>query len=102
MTYGGSNFDIIAGITAPIIFFLYYKRKSISKSVLLIWNIMMLILLFNVIITAVLSAPIPFQQLAFDQPNVGVMYFPFIWLPGTIVPLVMLSHFANIRYLLYR
>lgn len=60
----------------------------------------MLLLLFNVVITAVLSSPLPFQQLAFDQLNIGVMYFLFIWLPATIVPLVMLSHFANIRHLL--
>lgn len=102
MTYAGQNFDIIAGISAPIIYFLYYKKQFISKRLLIGWNIAMLGLLFNIVITAVISAPLPFQILSFDQPNIGVMYFPFIWLPGIIVPLVMIAHFANLRKLIYR
>jgi hypothetical protein len=38
---------------------------------------------------------------AFDQPNIAVLYFPFNWLPSCIVPLVLLSHLAAIRQLLY-
>jgi hypothetical protein len=41
----------------------------------------------------------PFQQFAFDQPNIAVLYFPFIWLPSCVVPLVLLSHLAAIRQL---
>jgi hypothetical protein len=39
------------------------------------------------------------QQIAFDQPNIGVMYFPFVWLPACIVPLVLLSHLASLYQL---
>ncbi|HVF96549.1 MAG TPA: hypothetical protein VM871_04480, partial [Flavisolibacter sp.] len=37
---------------------------------------------------------------AFDQPNIAVLYFPFIWLPSFIVPVVLLSHLVCIRQLL--
>ena len=100
ITFEGKNFDIISGITAMFIAYFGYQRKQLRKRVLLIWNIACLGLLFNVVIRALLSAPFPFQQFAFDQPTVAVLYFPFILLPGLIVPLVLLSHLVCIRKLL--
>jgi hypothetical protein len=65
----------------------------------LLWNLVCLGLLLNIILNAVLSAPVPFQKFAFDQPNIAVLYFPFVWLPSCVVPLVLLSHLAAIRKL---
>ncbi|RWX02522.1 hypothetical protein [Flavobacterium cerinum] len=100
MTFEGSNFDILSGISAPFIFYFGYKKKILGKTILLLWNFICIGLLLNVVITAVLSAPFEFQQFAFDQPNVAVLYFPYIWLPCCVVPLVMFSHLATIRQLL--
>ena len=100
MTFEGRNFDILSGITAPVIAYVGYNQKKLSKTLLLVWNFLCMALLANIVTTAVLSAPFPFQQLAFDQPNVGVLYFPFSWLPGCIVPLVLFSHLVCIRELL--
>jgi hypothetical protein len=100
MTFGGYNFDIISGVTAPIVYFLYYMKKKISKRFLLFWNFICLGLLANILIIALLSAKTPFQQLAFEQPNIGVTYFPFVWLPAVIVPIVLFSHIASIRQIL--
>ncbi|MEM9987092.1 MAG: hypothetical protein AAF804_18515, partial [Bacteroidota bacterium] len=50
---------------------------------------------------AILSAPLPFQQLAFEQPNVAVLRFPYVLLPGVVVPLVLLSHLLSLKYLLW-
>ena len=97
MTFEGQNFDILSGISAPIIYYLAYIKKSIGKNELLIWNIVCLLLLLNIVFTAVFSAPFPFQKFAFDQPNIAVLYFPYVWLPCTIVPLVLLSHLISIR-----
>ena len=99
MTFSGANFDIIAGLTAPIIYFLRFFKPTTNKTLLISWNILMLGLLLNIIAIAILSAPTPFQQFAFEQPNMGVLYFPFIWLPAFIVPVVSLSHLADIRKL---
>jgi hypothetical protein len=98
MTFAGRNFDIIAGITAPIIAFLCFKAKTVTRKRLFIaWHIISLLLLMNIVIHAILSVPSPFQQLAFDQPNIAIFYFPFIWLPTVVVPIVFLSHLASIR-----
>jgi hypothetical protein len=99
MTFEGRNMDILAGITAPLIWWLMRSGKPVSTNMLLLWNIVSLGLLLNIVIHAILSAPSAFQQLAFDQPNIAILYFPFVWLPSVIVPLVLLSHLATIRQL---
>lgn len=99
MTFEGRNFDILAGITAPAIYYLYFRKKKISKSIVLGWNILSLVLLLNIVTHAILSIPSFIQQLAFDQPNIAVLHFPFVWLPSLIVPIVLFSHFVVIRQL---
>jgi hypothetical protein len=100
MTFEGWNFDILSGITAPIIFFLAFRNGSVNRPLLIIWNLVALGLLINIVTIAVLSFRSPFQQLAFDQPNVGVTYLPFIWLPALIVPIVLFAHLAALYKLL--
>jgi hypothetical protein len=100
ITFSGRNFDILAGITAPFIAYFGVQKQKISKKVILAWNFISLGLLINVVINAVLSAPLVFQKFAFDQPNIAVLYFPFSWLPAFIVPVVLFSQLASIRQLL--
>jgi hypothetical protein len=99
MTFEGNNYDIISGVTAPILFYLVFVRRKANQTILLMWNVICLGLLINVLTIAILSAQTPFQKLAFDQPNIGVTYFPFVWLPSVIVPIILLSHLATIRQL---
>jgi hypothetical protein len=100
MTFTGRNFDILSGITAPFIWYFGYVKPRLSKNVLIAWNILCLLLLFNIVCNAALSAPFPFQQFGFDQPNIAVLYFPFVWLPCCIVPLVLFAHVAALRRLM--
>ncbi len=100
MTFAGSNFDIVAGITAPVMYFVCFNGKTVKRrKLLLAWNLVCVGLLLNIVITAVLSAPFPFQRFAFDQPNIAVLFFPFVWLPSFIVMVVLLSHLAAIGQL---
>ena len=99
MTFEGRNFDILAGISAPFIWFFMFVKKVISKKVLLTWNIICLALLMNILINAALSIPGPLQQFGLDQPNFGILYFPVILLPALIVPLVLFSHLVCIAQL---
>ncbi len=100
MTFEGRNFDILSGISAPFIAYWAYIKKSMSPKWMLVWNFICLALLLNIVIQAILSAPGPFQQLSFDVPNTGVFYFPYVWLPSIIVPLVFLSHVICIRQII--
>jgi hypothetical protein len=100
MTFEGRNFDILCGLTAPIIYYFGYVKRVLNKGILLAWNIACLLLVANIVVTAVLSAPFSFQKLGFEQPNVALFYFPFIWLPAFVVPAVLFAHVASIRKLI--
>ena len=100
MTFEGRNFDILAGVTAPIIYLISFRRGKINRLLLIVWNIFALLLLLNIIFTSIAAFPSPMQQIAFDQPNRAVIYFPFIWLPAVIVPIVLFSHLASLWKLL--
>lgn len=100
MTFEGRNFDILSGITAPIVYYLVFVKHLMSKKMLLFWNFACLALLLNIVINALLSAPLPFQQFAFEQPNIAILYFPFNLLPSVVVPLVLFAHLVTIRRLL--
>lgn len=102
MTFEGRNYDILSGITAPFIAYYGIRKARLGKPILLIWNLACLALLFNIVISALLSAPSPLQKLAFDQPNIAILYFPVSWLPAFIVPVVLFSHLTAIRKLLTR
>lgn len=100
MTFEGRNLDVLSGLTAPFIYYYGFVKKSLGTKTLLAWNVACLAILCFTVVNAVLSAPTPFQQFGFAQPNIAVLYFPFVWLPGTIVPLVYFSHLVSIRRLI--
>ena len=60
MTFEGRNYDIVSGLTVPIIYYLGFVKKRFNTRLLLIWNFICLGLLFNIVVHAVLSAPFPF------------------------------------------
>lgn len=94
ITYHGTNFDLLSGLTAPLIAYFVFKENNKYPKLLFGWNILALLLLLNVVITAIFAIPSPFQKLAFEQPNIAILYFPFNLLPTVIVPLVLFAHTA--------
>jgi len=100
MTFEGRNFDILCGLTAPLIYYFGYVKNSLSRSILIGWNVICLLLLTNIVVTAVLSAPLPFQRFGFDQPNIALFYFPFVWLPCFVAPVALFSHLVLLRQLI--
>jgi hypothetical protein len=97
MTFEGRNFDILSGLTAPVVAYLYFTKKKISVNAFIAWNLFALGLLFNVVITGIFSAPGPFQKFAFDQPNIAILKFPYLFLPSVIVVLVLFSHLILLK-----
>jgi hypothetical protein len=100
MTFEGRNFDLLSGITSPLVYYLGFVKKKLGVKPMLAWNFICLLILLFTVSNAILSAPFTFQKFAFDQPTVAVFYFPFVWLPGIVVPLVVFSHLVSIRLLL--
>ena len=100
MTFEGLNFDILAGISAPFIYYFYYVKKRLNKKVVIIWNVVCLALLINILVIAIFSVDWPFQKFGFNQPNKAILQFPFSFLPGYVVPVVLFSHLVSLRTLL--
>ena len=80
MTFEGRNFDIFAGITAPIASLLAFRGGKVNRTLLGVWNLASLCLLINIVSTAGLNRP------------AVLMTMPFVWLPAFIVPVVFASH----------
>lgn len=97
MTFEGRNFDIFSGLSAPLIAYFGYRKKMLGRPVLIAWNLICLLLVLHVVSTGTFAAPSPFQFLHLDQPNFAVLHFPFVWLPGMVVPVVIIGHVMFLR-----
>jgi len=96
MTFEGRNFDILVGITAPIIAWLALRNK-ISKPLLIAWNLASIVLLVNIVTIAILSTPSPIRVFMNEPSNTIVALFPVSWLPAFLVPLAYTLHFFSLR-----
>jgi hypothetical protein len=99
MSFEGRNFDILSGLTAPLVYYFGFVKHRMGRKALILWNVVCVLLLLNVVSSAFLSLPGRFQQFGFERPNIGVGYFPFLLLPAILVPLVLFAHAATIRQL---
>ncbi len=100
MTFEGKNYDIVAGISAPIVAYFGITKTKLRSHIVLVWNFICLGLLLNIVIIALFSAPSPIQKFAFEQPNIAILNFPFSLLPTFIVPIILFGHLVSIIQLL--
>jgi hypothetical protein len=92
MTYTGLNFDIVTGSTA-IVVALLAALGSAPRWLIAAWNALGSLLLLNIMVVAVASLPI-FRAFGDDAAHVNtwVAYFPFVWLPASLVASALFGH----------
>ena len=100
MTFEGRNFDLLIGLSAPVIAYFCFVKKSWPGLTALLWNFAGLLLLTNILIIAILSMPGPLRKFINEPANTAVVNFPFIWIPALIVPFAYLMHVLSIKQLL--
>ncbi len=98
MSLEGRNFDIVVGLTAPVMAYLIMKGKA-SDRLLIGWNVAGLIILTNVVLHGMLSVP-GIELIRTEVPNFIISYAPFNLLPGVLVPFAYLLHILSLRKLL--
>lgn len=98
MSFEGRNFDVLAGLTAPLAAY-FLARNRIA---LIIWNFLGLGLLVNIITIAILSMPTPLRYFMNEPANTIVTEFPYVLLPGLLVPLAYGLHFLSLKQLLVK
>lgn len=87
LTFAGSNYDIVVGFTAPLFGNLGFPGGRPARGPLIIWNLVALGFLVHVVV-----------QVASAQPHV-ILTWPWIWLPGFVVPVVVGAHLITLRRL---
>lgn len=98
MTWSGRNFDVLTGITAPLVAAWAASGKA-PKWALVAWNLLGLALLVNVVGVAVTSFPGPLHLDWPGEPLTAPAHWPFVWLPAFLVPCAFLFHLVSLRQL---
>ena len=101
MTFEWLNYDIIVGLTAPIAGFVFFGRGRFRRFEAVLWNIFGVALLLNIVLISMLSTPSPLRIFMNDPPNTFVAEFPFVWIPGFIVPFALALHLFSLKQLLF-
>jgi hypothetical protein len=96
MTFHGRNFDVLTGLTAPLVAWAMAHGRIGPRGILL-WNFAGLALVTNVFVHGLLSVPTRFRVLFTDPPNTVVAGFPFVWLVAFVVPVAYLLHALSLR-----
>ncbi|MBI5946441.1 MAG: hypothetical protein HY864_18925 [Chloroflexi bacterium] len=92
--------DMLIGITAPLVAYLYFRRHPSARTAAIIWNIAGIFDLTLAVTLGVLSSPGPLQLLAIQSPNELITAYPLVLVPVFAVPLSILLHLFSLRVLL--
>lgn len=99
MTFEGLNFDVLSGVLAIPVGYYCFVAKRWSGKIAMVYNIFGLLLLLNILTVAMLSMPTPLRYFVSEPANTIVGTFPFIYLPGVLVPIAYSMHIFSLRQL---
>lgn len=99
MTWEGRNLDVVTGVTGLLLGAWLLSGRTVPYAVVLGWNLLGLMLLANIVGTAVLSTPVSFRRFTEGPPNLLPSTFPWIWLPSFLVQVAWGSHLLVFRRL---
>lgn len=98
LTLEGRNFDLLVGLSAPLVA-LAVSRGLLGRRGLLAWHAASLALLANVVGMAITTMPGPLHLAWPGVSNTIIAEWPFVWLPGFLVPVALFGHVLSLRQL---
>ena len=93
--------DLVIGLSAPIVAYLYATSSKRSYLTVLAWNVVGIADLVLAVTLGFLSSPWPFQLLSLENPNAMISAFPLVLVPTFAVPLSLVLHLASMKKLRY-
>ncbi|HEV8474534.1 MAG TPA: hypothetical protein VGR82_17285 [Methylomirabilota bacterium] len=102
ITFEGRNIDVLVGLTAVPVGWMVVARHRWPVAVAQVWNVAGIVILANVVIHAQLSAPTAYQVFHTQPSSAFIGTFPYVWLPGFVVPLAFWLHAASLVQLARR
>ncbi len=98
MTFEGRNWDVLVGLTAlPVAAWLARRAGATARVVAVGWHLGGLALLANIVVVAFLSTPSPLRQFWNEPANTLIADWPYVWLPGVLVPAAYVLHVLGLR-----
>ncbi|MBO9202119.1 MULTISPECIES: hypothetical protein [Niastella] len=97
MSFEGRNFDILTGLFAFPVGYYCFVSKRWPPVIALLYNVAGLVLLVNIVTVTALSLPTPLRAFHNEPDSSLVTTFPFIYLPGLLVPLAYTLHIFSLR-----
>jgi len=93
--------DVLTGVLAPLVVYLYLSRKSWAKWAVLGWNLFGMGDLILALTLGFLTNPGPLQRLALDFQftEARMVTYPLVMIPAFLVPLFLLLHVFSLRTL---
>ncbi|HKC34999.1 MAG TPA: hypothetical protein VKB95_03020, partial [Chitinophagaceae bacterium] len=91
---------VVTGVLALPVGYLLAGKKSYASKLIIAFNIIGILLLLNILMIAVLSMPTSIRYFMNEPSNTLVAQFPFILLPGVLVPIAYTMHIFSLRQLL--
>ena len=91
--------DVLVGVAAPVVGYLFYKGYRWSCLAVLGWNLVGILDLVIAVTVGFLSSPGPFHVLAIETPNELITAFPLVLVPVFAVPLSVVLHLATLKRL---
>ena len=103
MSFEGYNYEILVGLSAPIIAYLVFNRKILSEKIAIAWNFVGLFVLSIIIGIAVTSAYFP-QLWGASNSLIGIEFglFPYTLLAGFLAPMAIFMHILSLSQLFKR
>lgn len=96
ITFEGRNADILVGLAALPVGYFAVERRAWPRWVATLWNVAGIFILGNVVFHAQLAAPTPYRLFVTEPSTAVLATFPYIWLPGFLVPLALWLHAASL------
>lgn len=97
ITWEGQNFDVIVGMSAPLLAVMYYFLGYRARWTLFAWNAVGILTVVNAARIGLLATPSPFYHPEFEPMNRAIQFFPYIWLPVFLVPFAITSHVVALK-----
>jgi hypothetical protein len=97
VTIKGYNFDMIFALSAPIIAYLVFNRKIISRKIILYWNYLGVCVLVSVIVVFLTSMYKP-EIYGSNIPLLPLesMKYPYVLIAGFLMPTAIFLHILSI------
>ena len=96
-TFEGHNFDILIGLTAPLMAYFTFVKTKIGKTLFILWNFAGLLTLGIVVFTIMHHAYLPpFQNSSDNVLAKGFGAFPYTYLAGLFMPVAVFMHILSL------